>query len=68
MRNFLQGGGEFDIRAKVCWEDVCAPRKVKGLGIMNSKDALTTLLYKWVSYAFEFGMKFENITLQQVKT
>ncbi len=25
MRNFLQGGGEFNIRAKVPWEDVCAP-------------------------------------------
>jgi len=68
MRIFLWGGGEFNIRAKVHWEDVCVPRKVKGFGIMNPKEALIVLLYKWVSYAFELKMKFENINLQQVET
>ncbi len=43
-------------------------RKVRGLGIMNSKEALPALFYKWVLYAFELGMKFQNITLQQVET
>ncbi len=34
---------------------------------MNTKKPLIALLYKWVSYAFELRMKFENIILQQVK-
>ena len=46
--NFLWSGSTSRAWSRVCWNDVCAPKKIGWLNIIDLEEALNALMVKWI--------------------
>jgi hypothetical protein len=64
FRNFLWSGSYTRKRARVRWYDVCAPKTVGGLNLIDTEKALNALLTKWIIKALGPGKSNRQIALR----
>ncbi|KAG0596481.1 hypothetical protein M758_UG258500 [Ceratodon purpureus] len=55
LRHFLWAGTDGPARARVRWADCCAAKPERGLGLINPREALSSLMNKWVLPTLEPG-------------
>jgi hypothetical protein len=55
FRNFLWAGGDQCLKTRVNWFYCCTNKDIGGLGLINPKKAMDTLLFKWVIRALKLG-------------
>ena len=55
LHNYLWSRSENTTKARVNWDDCTMPKKVGGLSLTSSEDAMKVLMNKWITHALLLG-------------